>query len=123
MVNGLRDLFTGRAPLDQIAGPIGMGQIASEAINASPLPVWVVLTQLSIVLSLNLAVLNLLPLPALDGGRLVFVIIEFLRGGRKIAPEKEGIVHFVGLVLLLGVMFVVAFGDVSRLVSGDTFLP
>ena len=123
MVNGLRDLFTGRAPLDQIAGPIGMGQIASEAIDASPLPVWVVLTQLSIVLSLNLAVLNLLPLPALDGGRLVFVIIEFLRGGRKIAPEKEGIVHFVGLVLLLGVMFIVAFGDVSRLVSGDRFLP
>ncbi len=123
MVNGLRDLFTGRAPLDQIAGPIGMGQIASEAIDASPLPIWVVLTQLSIVLSLNLAVLNLLPLPALDGGRLVFVIIEFLRGGRKIAPEKEGVVHFVGLVVLLGVMFIVAFGDVSRLIDGRSFIP
>jgi regulator of sigma E protease len=123
MVNGIRDLFTGRAPLDQIAGPIGMGQITSEAIEASPLPVWVVLTQLSIVLSLNLAVLNLLPLPALDGGRLLFVLIEILRGGRKIAPEKEGIVHFVGLVLLLGVMFVVAFGDVTRILDGRSFFP
>lgn len=123
MVNGIRDLFTGRAPLDQIAGPVGMGQITSEAIEASPLPVWVVLTQLSIVLSLNLAVLNLLPLPALDGGRLVFVLIEILRGGRKIAPEKEGIVHFVGLVLLLGVMFVVAFGDVTRIIEGRSFIP
>ena len=123
MVAGIRDIFTGQASLDQIAGPVGMGQIASEALEQSSAPDWYVLGSIMIILSLNLAVLNLLPLPALDGGRLVFVLIEILRGGRKIAPEKEGIVHFVGLVTLLILMFVVAFGDVSRIVDGRTFFP
>lgn len=123
MVRGIRDLFTGAAPLGQVAGPIGMGQITSEIVSDSVLPLWVTLAQLSILLSLNLAILNLLPLPALDGGRLVFVLIELLRGGRRIAPEREGLVHFAGLVLLLGFMFVIAFFDVGRLLSGDSFLP
>jgi regulator of sigma E protease len=121
MLSGLRDLVTGRAPLNQIAGPIGMGQITSEVVGASPLPLWVTLAQLAILLSLNLAVLNLLPLPALDGGRLLFVIVEVLRGGKKLAPEREGIVHFAGLVLLLGLMFIVAFLDIGRVISGESF--
>ncbi|MDQ2683944.1 MAG: site-2 protease family protein, partial [Chloroflexota bacterium] len=77
---------------------------------------------LSIILSLNLAVLNLLPLPALDGGRLFFVLIEFVRGGRKISPEKEGLVHFAGLVVLIGLMFFIAFRDIDRILGGDSFL-
>ncbi len=123
MIRGLRELVTSRDQWDQVAGPIGMGQITSETIEASPLPLWSVLTQIAIVLSLNLAVLNLLPLPALDGGRLFFVLIEILRGGRRIAPEKEGVVHFFGLVVLLGLMFVIAFFDVDRIVDGRSFLP
>ena len=123
MLSGLRDLVTGRAPLNQIAGPIGMGQITSEIVGASPLPLWVTLAQLAILLSLNLAVLNLLPLPALDGGRLLFVIVEVLRGGKKLAPEREGFVHFAGLILLLGLMFIVAFLDIGRLLQGRSFLP
>ena len=123
MVSGVIDLFTGEAPLSGIGGPVAMGQITSEVIEISPLPLWVTLAQISILLSLNLGVLNLLPLPALDGGRLLFVVVEILRGGRRIAPEKEGLVHFAGLVLLLGFMFVVAFLDVGRLLEGDSFLP
>jgi regulator of sigma E protease len=75
------------------------------------------------LLSLNLAILNLLPLPALDGGRLMFVLLEVNRGGRKIAPEKEGLVHFAGLVILLALMFVIAFHDIERLFNGTSFLP
>jgi regulator of sigma E protease len=123
MLAGLRDLVTGKAPLDQIAGPLGMGQITSEIVAASPLPLWVTLSQLAILLSLNLAVLNLLPLPALDGGRLLFVIVEVLRGGKKLAPEREGIVHFAGLILLLGFMFVVFVLDAMRISEGRSFLP
>lgn len=123
MLSGLRDLVTGRAPLNQIAGPLGMGQITSEIIGASPLPLWVTLSQLAILLSLNLAVLNLLPLPALDGGRLLFVIIEVLRGGKKLAPEREGVVHFTGLVLLLGVMVIIFVLDALRIHEGRSFLP
>ncbi len=121
MVDGLRQLVTGQQPLSGLAGPVGMGQLTGELIHASGEAPWVAITRLMILLSLNLAVLNLLPFPALDGGRLLFVIIEMVRGGRKIAPEKEGIVHFAGLVILLGVMFVVAFNDIRRIVEGNTF--
>ena len=123
MISGIRDLVTGRAPLDQIAGPLGMGQITSEIVGASPLPLWVTLAQLAILLSLNLAVLNLLPLPALDGGRLLFVIVEVLRGGKKLAPEREGIVHVAGLILLLGFMVIVLVLDALRIYEGRSFLP
>jgi regulator of sigma E protease len=123
MLSGLADLVTGRAPLNQIAGPLGMGQITSEIVSASPLPLWVTLSQLAILLSLNLAVLNLLPLPALDGGRLLFVIVEVLRGGKKLAPEREGVVHFTGLVLLLGVMVIIFVLDALRIHEGRSFLP
>jgi regulator of sigma E protease len=123
MLSGIRDLLTRRAPLSEIAGPIGMAQITSELVRSSPLPLWVTLAQLAILLSLNLAILNLLPLPALDGGRLLFVIVEVLRGGKKLAPEREGIVHFAGLILLLGLMFIVAFLDIGRIVDGGSFLP
>ena len=123
MLSGLKSLFTSTENLKQVSGPIGMGQATGEIINQSTLPLWVTLSQITIVLSLNLALLNLLPFPALDGGRLVFVIIEMLRGGRKIAPEKEGLVHFAGIVLLLGVMFVVAFSDIQRIVDGRSFIP
>ena len=123
MLAGIRDLVTGRAPLDQIAGPLGMGQITSEIVGASPLPLWVTLAQLAILLSLNLAVLNLLPLPALDGGRLLFVVVEVLRGGKKLAPEREGIVHVAGLILLLGFMVIVLVLDALRIYEGRSFLP
>ena len=123
MLSGLKSLFTSTENLKQVSGPIGMGQATGEIISESTLPLWVTLSQITIVLSLNLALLNMLPFPALDGGRLVFVIIEMLRGGRKIAPEKEGLVHFAGIVLLLGVMFVVAFSDIQRIVDGRSFIP
>jgi regulator of sigma E protease len=123
MLAGLRDLFTGRAPLNQIAGPLGMGQATSEIVSASPLPLWVTLANLAILLSLNLALLNLLPLPALDGGRLLFVIIEILRGGKKVAPEREGVVHFTGLVLLVGAMVIIFVLDALRIHEGKSFLP
>ncbi len=122
MLLGLKELFSSRENLDQVAGPVGMGQLTSELIEESVLPLWVTLASLTIVLSLNLALLNLLPIPALDGGRLLFVLIEVLRGGRRIAPEKEGLVHLAGLVLLIGLMFVIGFSDIRRLISGETFL-
>jgi regulator of sigma E protease len=121
MFHGLVQLLRGTVPFSGITGPIGMGQLTSEVLAVSSAPTWVTLTNLMVLLSLNLAILNLLPLPALDGGRLLFVAIEFIRG-KRVSPEKEGVVHFVGLVLLLAFMFVVAFIDIERLVSGQSFL-
>ena len=122
MGEGVLSLIRGETPLDDLAGPIGMGQLTSEVINDSPLPLWVTIANLMFILSLNLGLLNLLPLPALDGGRLLFVLIEVFRGGRRVSPEKEGMVHFVGMVLLLTVMLGIAFLDVERLISGNSFL-
>ncbi|MEX1159120.1 MAG: RIP metalloprotease RseP [Thermomicrobiales bacterium] len=122
MGQGLLSLIRGETPLDDLAGPIGMGQLTSEVITESSLPIWVTIANLMFILSLNLGLLNLLPLPALDGGRLLFVAIEVVRGGRRVSPEKEGMVHFVGMVLLLTVMLGIAFLDVERLISGNSFL-
>ena len=122
MLISLKELFSNRQNLDQVAGPVGMGQLTSELIQESVLPLWVTLANLSIVLSLNLALLNLLPIPALDGARLMFVAIEVLRGGRRIAPEKEGLVHLAGMVVLIGLMFFIAFADVRRIIGGESFL-
>jgi len=123
LLSGIAALLTGEAPLSQVAGPIGMGQITSELVSATTLPLWVTLAQLTILLSLNLAILNLLPLPALDGGRLFFVAVEVLRGGKRIPPEREGVVHLAGMIILIGLMFFVAFLDVGRLLDGESFLP
>lgn len=121
--NGLRHMVTQGVDPDQLAGPVGMGQLTSELIAESPEPMWVILVNLSVMISVSLGVLNLLPFPALDGGRLLFVLIELLRGGKRVAPEKEGLVHLAGMVLLLGLMFYIAFGDVLRIVDGRSILP
>ena len=114
----LGQLFTFNVAMGELAGPVGIvSMIDSVYAAASDLSLWqtlVPLLTLGALLSVNLGVANLLPIPALDGGRLVFLIIEAIRG-KPVSPEKEGIVHFVGLVLLLGLMFVVTFNDIVRL--------
>lgn len=121
MFQGLGLLVRGDVPISGVAGPIGMGQLTSEVLRVSAAPAWVTLTNIMILLSLNLAILNLLPFPALDGGRLLFVLIESIRG-KRVSPEKEGMVHFVGMMLLLVFMLVVAFVDIDRVVSGQSLL-
>ena len=80
-----------------------------------------ILTMLEIVvlLSVNLGILNLLPLPALDGGRLLFMLVEVIRGekGDPVSPEKEGMVHFAGLVVLMVLMVFIMYNDIMRLMK------
>lgn len=122
-VDGMQRMVTDGVDRDQVMGPIGMGQLTSETLSTSAIPAWVTLGTIMMAISLGLGVLNLLPLPALDGGRLLFVLIEVLRGGRRVSPEKEGLVHLAGMVVLLGLMFFVAYGDVSRIVDGRSIIP
>ena len=119
-VKSLGLLLTGKAGVDDMAGPVGMaqiiGEVQQEAVPYGPLVVAVSMVNLAMLLSVNLGVINLLPLPALDGGRLVFLLVEAVRG-KPVPPEKEGMVHFAGFVLLMVLMVVVMFNDISRLLG------
>ena len=116
----LSQVFRGQASTGDFAGPIGIAQITGEVSRQSGLQglLW-----LTAVLGVNLALINILPLPALDGGRIIFILVEILRGGRKLAPEKEGLVHLVGMGLLLLLILLISLQDVGRLLSGKSFMP
>lgn len=100
----------------QVGGPIAIVQIGGEVARAGPGP----LLAFTAIISINLAIINILPLPALDGGRLFFLALEAVRRGRRISPERERMVHFFGLVFLFAVIALVSYYDVVRLISGDT---
>ncbi len=103
----------GRGP--ELSGPIGIAQITGEVTRQGGLEGWVLV---AILLSINLAVLNILPIPMLDGGRLLFVFIEWVRGGKRVPSEKEGLVHLIGFVALLALVIAISANDIIRLVRG-----
>lgn len=118
VIKSLKRLISGRGSKDDLAGPVGMAQMVGEVTKES-MPYGVVailinMTNLAMLLSVNLGILNLLPIPALDGGKLLFLVIELIRG-KKISPEKEGIVHLIGFALLFGLTIFVLFNDIARL--------
>ena len=107
----------GAATEDQPAfqGPVGIASVTGDVIDQAG---WRSLIEFAALLSLNLAIFNVLPLPMLDGGRMMFVLIEVIRGGRRVSPEKEALVHLTGFALLMASVVVVTYFDVARLVSG-----
>ena len=112
-------LFTGRVSRKDVAGPVGIAvNVVGATYEASKEYGWqsVLLNMLNItlMLSVNLGILNLLPVPALDGGRLVFLLLEVIRG-KPVPPEKEGIVHFIGLVFFMILMVFIFFNDLVNI--------
>ena len=116
-IDSLRMLVTGQIGVDQLSGPVGIVDVVDDAYQQSRsygvLVVTAQMLNLAILLSANLGVMNLLPLPALDGGRLVFLFVEAVRK-KRVPPEKEGYVHFAGIVLLMILMVVVMYNDIQR---------
>jgi regulator of sigma E protease len=108
------DMISGRTGLNNLSGPVGVAGVIGEAVNSGSDSLLNILFIVA-VLTLNLGILNLLPLPALDGGRLLFMIIEFVRG-KPVPPEKEGLVHTIGLVLLLILAAAVCYSDIMKLI-------
>ncbi|MCH8135059.1 MAG: site-2 protease family protein [Proteobacteria bacterium] len=104
-------------------GPVGIGQLTGEiAVADVGLDTKIVtLATLAATLSLSLAILNILPIPALDGGRIFFVLIEIARRGKRISPEREGMVHLVGFALLIGLIAVISVQDIARIIRGESF--
>jgi regulator of sigma E protease len=101
------------SPADaQVSGPVGIAQRVGGAVSATiDTGMWYPILRLSAVLSAALAITNLLPLPALDGGRLLFILIELIRG-RRVSPEREGFIHMVGFMFLLGLMLLITVQDI-----------
>ena len=107
----------GEAPF---AGPIGIAQGTGELAREAGL---VSLIPLTALLSMSLAFFNILPIPALDGGKLVFVVLEWVRRGKRIPPEKEGLVHVIGFVGLMTMLAALTYNDIIRIIEGYSFLP
>jgi regulator of sigma E protease len=95
-------------------GPVGIVQITGNVAQAVPTVGWFPILSLVSILSLNLAIVNILPFPALDGGRIVLILIELVRGGKRLKPEREGIINLIGFALLLTLMVVVTVSDVTH---------
>ncbi len=117
--NAILSLFIGTASIGGIGGPVAIAQITGEVAKAgiSPLLEW------TAFFSLNLAIINLLPLPALDGGRIAFVLLEWVRRGKRISAKTERMVHAIGFSLLIAAMLAITYQDVIRIVTGESLIP
>jgi len=107
---GFKKLVTGDFKMDDLAGPVGTVKFTAEIASAGITP----MVRWSALLSLYLAIFNLLPIPALDGSRLVFILLEALRG-KPIDPNRESLVHFIGFAMLMLLMIAVTYNDILNL--------
>ncbi|CAH2213985.1 RIP metalloprotease RseP [Tepidibacter aestuarii] len=112
MIDFLGKAITGNVSKDEVAGPVGIINVVGQAADAGIINV----IFLAAVISINLGLFNLLPIPALDGGRIVFLLIELIRG-KKMDPEREGSIHFIGFVALMLLMVFTIYNDVSRIIK------
>jgi len=103
----------------QVTGPVGIAQITGEVAKAGISP----LLEFAAFISINLGIINLFPLPALDGGRIVFVLLEWVRRGKRIRPKTEGLVHFIGFAMLIGAIMAITYQDIIRIISGESLIP
>jgi len=108
-----------RGTLPQFTGPVGIAQMTGEVAKAGLSP----LMEFVALISLNLALINLFPFPGLDGGRLIFVLLEGIRHGKRISPKKEGLVHLIGFIILILLIFAVTYYDIIRIIRGENLLP
>ncbi len=111
--NGILGMLTGATPVE-VRGPVGIAEMTGEVARAGLSP----LLEFAAFLSINLGLINIFPLPALDGGRIAFVLMEKARGGKRIPPRTEGLVHLIGFAVLIGILIAVTYNDIARIMSG-----
>ena len=117
MVTFLKQMITGTVPggfTNSVAGPVGVISIVSDAARTGIIN----LLYLGSIISLNLGIINLVPFPALDGGRLLLLFIEWIRGGKKINQEKEAMINMIGFCALMAFMVFITYNDVTKLFKG-----
>jgi regulator of sigma E protease len=116
--NGIISMIIGAMPA-VVAGPVGIAQLTGEVAKAGIGP----LIEFAAFLSINLAIINILPLPALDGGRIAFVLLEWVRRGRRVSPKTEGLIHLVGFVMLMALIVAITYQDIVRIIAGESLIP
>jgi len=116
--NEIIRIFIGASTF-QVAGPVGIAQMTGEVAKAGISPV----LEFAGFISINLALINIFPLPALDGGRIVFVLVEWIRRGKRVSPKTEGLVHAIGFALLMAAILAITFQDIARIISGESLIP
>lgn len=110
MFKTISQLVTGKLGSDALGGPIMVISMVGEAAESGLLS----LLNLAAFISINLGFMNLLPIPALDGSKLIFLLIEGIRG-KRISADKEGYIHFIGFVVLIGFMLFITYKDILRI--------
>lgn len=115
--NGIIAMIIGTQPAE-FTGPVGIAQMAGQIVQIGISP----LIEFSAFLSINLAIFNIFPLPALDGGRMAFVLLEWIRKGKRVQPKTEGLIHMIGFLMFILFILIVTFGDISRIISGGSLV-
>ena len=116
--NGIISLIIGASPATVI-GPVGIAELTGEAARAG----FSYLLQFAAFFSINLAIINIFPLPALDGGRIAFVLLEWIRRGKRVSARVEGLIHTAGFFLLMAAMIAITFQDCARIFAGESLIP
>ena len=116
--NGFERWISG-GPDPGLTGPIGIARVTGQVAEAGIAPIF----ELTALISISLGIMNILPIPALDGGRLLFVMIEWARRGKRVSPQKEGVVHLAGFAVLIGFIVIISYFDVVRIISGERLIP
>jgi regulator of sigma E protease len=111
MLDVIRQLFTGDVSIKELSGPVGIVYMTGVTVKAG----FINFVYFMALLSLNLAIINMLPLPALDGGRLLFILARKITG-KAITDDMEGKIHFIGIMLLFGLMIYVTWNDITRFI-------
>ena len=102
----------------QVTGPIGIAEITGQVAKAGISP----LLEFAALISINLAIINIFPFPGLDGGRLIFVFLEWIRRGKRISPKREGLVHLIGFAVLMLLILIVSYYDIAHIIQGQDVL-
>ena len=113
--DGIVGMVKGAIPVN-LTGPVGIAQMTGEIVKTGIAN----LLRFAAVISLNLGILNIFPIPAMDGGRIVFVLLEWVRRGKRVSPKTEATVHSIGFILLMIVFLIISYHDILRIINGGS---
>lgn len=116
--NEIINMFIGTTPAG-VTGPVGIAQVTGQVAKIG----FSALLEFTAFLSMNLAIFNIFPLPALDGGRIAFVVLEWIRHGKRIKPRTEALVHLAGFIAFILFMLLITYRDIVRILSGESLVP